>query len=34
MEELNKTKKDQYIGKERTFVGESALDKLLFKLKA
>jgi len=34
MEELNQTKKDKYIGKERTFVGESALEKLLFKLKA
>lgn len=34
MEELNQIKKDQYIGKERTFVGESALEKLFFKLKA
>ena len=34
MEELNKTKKDQYIGKERTFTGDTALEKLIFKIKA
>ena len=34
MEELNKTKKDQYIGKERTFIGDTALKKLIFKNKA
>lgn len=34
MEELNMTKKDQYIGKERTFVGEREITELMFKLKA
>ena len=34
MEDLNKTKKDQYIGKERTFVGEKEITDLMFKLKA
>lgn len=34
MEELNQTKKDKYIGKERTFVGEKEITDLMFKLKA
>jgi hypothetical protein len=34
MEDLNRTKKDKYIGKIRTFVGEQEFTELMFKLKA